>query len=395
MSKQLQEVYIVKAKRSPVCKAYRGGLAKVRPDDLLAHVLNGLLADINLSSELIDDVIIGCAMPEAEQGMNVARISTLLAGYSNSVPAVTVNRFCTSGLQTIAMAADKIACGHSDIIIAGGVESMSMIPLGGYNYRANPNIFNDENIGIAYGMGLTAEIVAQKYNVTRQEQDQFAYNSHQKALHAINDNLFVNEILPYEVKLRTVADNKLCETKILVSQDDGPRADTSLEKLAKLPAVFKNNGTITAGNSSQMSDGAACLLVMSEKAVKKYNLNPIARFLGFSVAGVAPEFMGIGPVMAIPKVLKQANLQLSDIDAIELNEAFAAQSLAVIKELKLNTEKVNPQGGAIALGHPLGATGSIKACSMIHYMQRLKLKYGMVTMCIGTGMGAAGIFECF
>ena len=394
MNKQIQYVYIVKAIRSPVCKAYRGGLATVRPDDILAHVLNGLLLNTSVSSEDIEDVIVGCAMPEAEQGMNVARISTLLAGYANTVPAVTINRFCTSGLQSISMAADRIACGLSDVMVAGGVESMSMIPMGGYNYRANPNIFlNDENLGIAYGMGVTAEIVGEKYKISREQQDSFAYNSHQKALHAINDNLFKDEILPYKITNRYLVDNKLQEVSKIISIDDGPRADTTIEKLNKLPTVFKVNGTITAGNSSQMSDGAGAVLLMSEKALKKYNLKPIARFLGFSVAGVAPEYMGIGPVEAIPKALKQYNLKLDQIDAIELNEAFAAQALAVIQELKLDTNKVNPYGGAIALGHPLGATGTIKTCTLLHHMKRTKLKYGMVTMCIGTGMGAAGIFE--
>lgn len=393
MSKQVQDVYIVKAQRTPVCKAYRGGLALVRPDDLLAHALAGVLLNTNVPSGDIEDVVIGCAMPEAEQGMNVARIAALLAGYSNTVPAVTINRFCTSGLQSISMAADRIACGYSDVIVAGGVESMSMIPMGGYNYRANPNIFNDEHLGIAYGMGVTAEILADKYKITREQQDAFAYNSHQKALHAINDNLFKDEILPYQVEDKYVIDNKLVVKSRLVNIDDGPRSDTSLEKLAKLPCVFKANGTITAGNSSQMSDGAGAVLLMSEKALVKYNLKPIARFLGFSVAGVPPEIMGIGPVVAIPKALKQCNLKLSDIDAIELNEAFAAQAMSVIKELDLDTNKVNMYGGAIALGHPLGATGTIKTCTLLHAMQKLKLKYGMVTMCIGTGMGAAGIFE--
>lgn len=377
MSKQLQEVYIVKAIRSPVCKAYRGGLAKVRPDDLLAHVLKNLIIDINLDSQVIEDVIIGCAMPEAEQGMNVARLAVLLAGYSNLVPAMTINRFCSSGLQCIALAADRIATGHADVLVAGGVESMSMIPMGGYNYRANPNIFNDQNIGIAYGMGITAELVADKYKITRQQQDEFSYNSHMKAIQAINDKLFHQEIIPYNN----------------VTVDDGPRADTSIEKLNKLPTVFKLNGTVTAGNSSQMSDGAAALLIMSETALKKYNLTPIAKFTNFSVSGVEPEFMGIGPVTAIKKCLNQTDLKLNNIDVIELNEAFAAQSLAVIKELDIDTSKVNPNGGAIALGHPLGATGSIKACMLLHHMQRMNFKRGMVTMCIGTGMGAAGLFE--
>ncbi|MBP9722595.1 MAG: acetyl-CoA C-acyltransferase [Gammaproteobacteria bacterium] len=392
---QDQDVYIVKAKRSPVCKAYKGGLASVRPDDLLAHVLKGLLESVNYGSDElnIEDVIIGCAMPEAEQGMNVARIATLLAGYAESIPAMTVNRFCSSGLQTIALAAHQIASGNANVVVAGGVESMSMIPLGGYNYRANPNIFHDEHIGIAYGMGITAEIVADKWKISREQQDQFAYNSHLKAINAIKNNVYLEEILPYNVNLKYLSGLSLNSKETLVSIDDGPREDTSLEKLLKLPSVFKLNGTVTAGNSSQMSDGAAALLLMSKKALNKYNLKPLAKFRGFSVAGVPPETMGIGPIAAIPKCLKQCNLKLDDIDVIELNEAFAAQSLAVIDELCLDTNKVNPNGGAIALGHPLGATGAIKACSLIHYMQRQSLKLGMVTMCIGTGMGAAGVFE--
>lgn len=388
----MQDVYIVKAKRTPVCKAYKGGLAKVRPDDLLAHVLKGLLAGTNIDSSVIDDVIIGCAMPEAEQGMNVARIATLLAGYSDRVPAMTINRFCSSGLQSIALAANQIATGCNNIVIAGGVESMSMVPLGGYNYRANVNFFNPdspENIGIAYGMGITAELVADKWKITRNQQDEFALNSHKKAISAISKNLFAEEIIPYTV----VQKNERGQSTTLISVDDGARSDTDLQKLAKLPSVFKLNGTVTAGNSSQMSDGAAALLLMSEEAVKKYNIQPIARLKSFSVAGVPSEIMGIGPIAAIPKCLAQCSLSLNHIDVIELNEAFAAQSLAVIKELQIDSNKVNPLGGAIALGHPLGATGAIKACTILHHMQKNKFKYGMVTMCIGTGMGAAGIFE--
>ncbi len=388
----MQDVYIVKAKRTPVCKAYKGGLAKVRPDDLLAHVLKGLLAGTNIDSAVIEDVIIGCAMPEAEQGMNVARVATLLAGYSDRVPAMTINRFCSSGLQSIALAANQVASGCNDIVIAGGVESMSMIPLGGYNYRANVNFFDQdkpENIGIAYSMGITAELVANKWEITRNQQDEFALNSHKKAVSAINNNLFADEIIPYTVVQR----NEREQSTTLISVDDGARSDTDLQKLAKLPAVFKLNGTVTAGNSSQMSDGAAALLLMSEAAVKKYNIQPIARLKSFSVAGVPPEIMGIGPIAAIPKCLAQCGLSLNNIDVIELNEAFAAQSLAVIKELHIDSNKVNPLGGAIALGHPLGATGAIKACTILHHMQKNKFKYGMVTMCIGTGMGAAGIFE--
>jgi acetyl-CoA acyltransferase len=393
MTKTMQDVYIVKAFRTPVCKAYKGGLANVRPDDLLAHCLAALMIDAKFPTTEIDDVIIGCAMPEGEQGMNVARIATLLAGYANSVPAFTINRFCSSGLQSIALAADRIASGAADIIIAGGTESMSMVPLGGHNYQANPSIFNDENVGIAYGMGITAEIVADKWNISRTMQDEFALRSHQNAINAIKNNLFNDEIVPYRVSSRMVNNEQLVTKEYTVAVDDGPRSDTSLDVLAGLKSVFKLNGTITAGNSSQMSDGAAALLIVSEKIVKKYNLVPMARFCGFSVTGLEPSIMGVGPITAIPKCLKQCNLKLDDLDWIELNEAFAAQSLAVINELQLNLDKVNPQGGAIALGHPLGATGAIRACTLLHALKRNNLKYGMVTMCIGTGMGAAGIFE--
>ena len=393
MNQSIQDVYIVKALRTPVGKAYRGGLAKIRPDDLLAHCLSGLIDGLDMPSEAIEDVIIGCAMPEAEQGMNVARIATLLAGYSTSVPAITINRFCSSGLQSIAQAADRIACGMADVIVAGGTESMSMVPLGGYNYKANYNIFNDDNIGIAYGMGITAEIVAEKWKITRAMQDEFALNSHLKAVDAIKNNYFADEILPYKWENDVVIKNNLTRKEITVSIDDGPRSDTSLEKLSTLKSVFKLNGTVTAGNSSQMSDGAAAILLVSEKALKKYNLSPMARFRGFAVAGVNPDIMGIGPIAAIPKCLQLANLKLNDLDWIELNEAFAAQSLAVINDLQLDANKVNPYGGAIALGHPLGATGAIRTCTVLHALKRNNLKYGMVTMCIGTGMGAAGIFE--
>lgn len=393
MSKSLQDVYIVKAKRTPVCKAYKGGFAKVRPDDLLAHCLANIIRDTKIPTEEIDDVIIGCAMPEAEQGMNVARISTLLAGYSNRVPAITINRFCSSGLQSIALAADRIATGNADMIVAGGTESMSMVPMGGHNYQANPRIFNDENISIAYGMGVTAEIVAEKWQISRTMQDEFALTSHSRASIAIESGLFEQEITPYTVVSKTLFDDELRTKEYIIKHDDGPRKDTSIEALSALRSVFKNKGTITAGNSSQMSDGAAALLLVNEKTMTKYNLEPLARFRGFSVTGLSPELMGVGPITAIPKCLSACNVKLDDLDWIELNEAFAAQSLAVINELRLNPNKVNPMGGAIALGHPLGATGAIRACTLIHGLRRNNLKYGMVTMCIGTGMGAAGLFE--
>lgn len=393
MSKTIQDVFIVKALRTPVCKAYKGGLAQVRPDDLLAQCLSALIDNTEIATEEIDDVIIGCAMPEAEQGMNVARIATLLAGYSNRVPAMTVNRFCSSGLQTIALGADRIACGAADIIVAGGTESMSMVPLGGHHYQANPNIFNDANVGIAYGMGITAEIVAEKWKISRTMQDEFALSSHQKALTAIDKGYFKDEIATIKIDSKFVKNDKLVSESKTVTLDDGPRSDSTLEALSGLRSVFAQKGTVTAGNSSQMSDGAAALLLVSEKVVKKYNLRPLAKFKGFSVTGLSPEIMGVGPITAIPKCLKQCDLKLGDLDWIELNEAFAAQSLAVINELQLDYNKVNPCGGAIALGHPLGATGAIRACTAIHGLHRQNLKYAMVTMCIGTGMGAAGIFE--
>ena len=343
----------------------------------------------------IDDIIVGCAMPEGPQGLNIARIATLLAGLPDSTPAYTLNRFCSSGLQAVSNAADLVKSGSSDLVIAAGVESMSSVPMTGFKPSMNPKILSDENISIAYGMGLTAEKVVQKYGITREAQDQFAYESHQKAIHANNNGLFENEIAPISTveDSYSVKSNEYIKNTNLVSKDEGPRKDTSLEILAKLRTVFAQDGSVTAGNSSQMSDAAAAVLVASEEAVEKYNLTPKAEFMGFSVAGVPAEIMGIGPVKAVPKVLNSLNLSLDDIGWIELNEAFAAQSLAVIKELNLDPEKVNPLGGAIALGHPLGATGAIRVATLISAMQREKIDYGMVTMCIGTGMGAAGIIK--
>jgi acetyl-CoA acyltransferase len=343
----------------------------------------------------IDDIIVGCAMPEGPQGLNIARIATLLAGLPDSTPAYTLNRFCSSGLQSVSNAADLVKSGSSDLVIAAGVESMSSVPMTGFKPSMNPKILSDENISIAYGMGLTAEKVVQKYGITREAQDQFAYESHQKAIHANNNGLFENEIAPISTveDSYSVKSNEYIKNTNLVSKDEGPRKDTSLEILAKLRTVFAQDGSVTAGNSSQMSDAAAAVLVASEEAVEKYNLTPKAEFMGFSVAGVPAEIMGIGPVKAVPKVLNSFNLSLDDIGWIELNEAFAAQSLAVIKELNLDPEKVNPLGGAIALGHPLGATGAIRVATLISAMQREKIDYGMVTMCIGTGMGAAGIIK--
>jgi acetyl-CoA acyltransferase len=396
MSKQVQEAYIVAATRTPVGKAPRGMFRNTRPDDLLAHVLKSALAQApSLDPASIGDVIVGCAMPEAEQGMNVARIALLLAGIPNTVPGMTVNRFCSSGVQAVAMAADRIRLGEADVMLAAGVESMSMVPMMGNKVAFNPAIFEDEHVGIAYGMGMTAEKVAERWKVSREAQDAFALQSHLRAIAAINNGEFADEITPYQIT-EHVPDMHSRDVNVMarvVAQDEGPRADTSLEALAKLKTVFALKGSVTAGNSSQMSDGAGAVLLCSEAALKRYNLTPIGKFLGFSVAGVPPEIMGIGPKEAIPRALKQVGLSLNDMDWIELNEAFAAQSLAVIGDVGLNPDIVNPLGGAIALGHPLGATGAIRTATLLHGMRRRKQKYGMVTMCIGTGMGAAGVFE--
>lgn len=397
MSKQVQEAYIVAATRTPVGKAPRGMFRNTRPDDLLAHVLKSVLAQApSLDAASIGDVIVGCAMPEAEQGMNVARIALLLAGLPDTVPGMTVNRFCSSGLQAVAMAADRIRLGEADVMLAAGVESMSMVPMMGNKIAFNASIFEkQEHYGIAYGMGMTAEKVAERWKVTREEQDAFAMQSHQRAIAAISGGEFKDEITAYHITDH-VPDMNAREVKIKsrdVSQDEGPRAETSLQALGKLKTVFAQHGSVTAGNSSQMSDGAGAVLLCSETALKRYNLKPIGKFLGFSVAGVPPEIMGIGPKEAIPRALKQVGLSLSDMGWIELNEAFAAQSLAVIKDIGIDPAIVNPLGGAIALGHPLGATGAIRTATLMHGLRRRKQKYGMVTMCIGTGMGAAGIFE--
>ena len=397
MSKQIQEAFIVAATRTPVGKAPRGMFRNTRPDDLLTHVLKSVLAQTpSLDAAVIGDVIVGCAMPEAEQGINVARIALLLAGYPNGVPGLTINRFCSSGLQAVALAADRIRLGEAEVMVAAGMESMSMVPMMGNKIAFNPEIFaRDENIAIAYGMGITAEKVAERWKVSREAQDEFAYQSHQRAIRAIASGEFKDEITPYHIAEHQ-PDLHVREVKIKareVAQDEGPRADTSVEALAKLKPVFAQRGSVTAGNSSQMSDGAAAVLLCSEAALKRYNLTPIGKFLGFSVAGVPPEIMGIGPKEAIPRVLKQVGLSLNDMGWIELNEAFAAQSLAVIGDVGLDPAIVNPLGGAIALGHPLGATGAVRTATLLHGLRRRKQKYGMVTMCIGTGMGAAGIFE--
>jgi acetyl-CoA acyltransferase len=350
----------------------------------------------SLEASSIGDVIVGCAMPEAEQGMNVARIALLLAGLPNTVPGMTINRFCSSGLQAVALAADRIRLGEAEVMIAAGVESMSMVPMMGNKIAFNPEIFaHNENISIAYGMGITAEKVAERWKVSREAQDEFAYHSHRRALQAISTGEFKEEISPYQLEDHQ-PDLNTREIKIKTSvakQDEGPRAETSVEALGKLKPVFVQKGSVTAGNSSQMSDGAGAVLLCSELALKRYNLTPIGKFLGYSVAGVPPEIMGIGPKEAIPRALSQVGLTLQDMGWIELNEAFAAQSLAVIKDVGLDPAKVNPLGGAIALGHPLGATGAIRTATLLHGLRRHKQKYGMVTMCIGTGMGAAGVFE--
>ena len=397
MTKQIQDVYIVAAVRTPVGKAPRGMFKNVRPDDMLAHVLRGAVAQVpGLDPNDIGDVVVGCAMPEGEQGMNVARIGVLLANLPDGVPAVTINRFCASGLQAISMAADRIRTGDDDVVIAAGTESMSMVPMMGNKIALNQSVFtNNEHVAIAYGMGITAENVAKQWKVSREEQDAFAVASHQKAAKAIANGGFKDEILPYEIDsaIPDLVSGAIKHRKKIADTDEGPRADSTLESLAKLRTVFAARGSVTAGNSSQMSDGAGAVILMSEKALKKYNIQPLARFVSFAVAGVPPEIMGIGPIKAIPKVLKQAGIHQDDLGWIELNEAFAAQALAVVKELGLNPDKINPQGGAIALGHPLGATGAIRAATLVHGMRRTKQKWGMVTMCIGTGMGAAGLFE--
>ncbi|QCX50615.1 acetyl-CoA C-acyltransferase [Ralstonia pseudosolanacearum] len=397
MTKQLQDAYIVAATRSPIGKAPKGSFKNLRPDDLLATVLKSAVAQVpDLDPKLIEDAIVGCAIPEAQQGLNVARIGALLAGLPNTVGGVTVNRFCASGLTAVAMAADRIRVGESDVMIAAGVESMSMVPMMGNSPSMSPDIFTrDENIGIAYGMGLTAEKVAQQWKITRDAQDAFSLASHQKALAAQQAGEFKDEITPIEIieKFPNLGTGAIDLKTRTLSLDEGPRADTSLEGLAKLRAVFANKGSVTAGNSSQTSDGSGALILVSEKILKQFNLTPLARFVSFAVRGVPPEIMGIGPKEAIPAALRAAGLTQDQLDWIELNEAFAAQSLAVIHDLGLDTGKVNPLGGAIALGHPLGATGAIRAATVVHGLRRRNLKYGMVTMCVGTGMGAAGIFE--
>ena len=394
--KQIQEAYIVAATRTPVGKAPRGVFKHIRPDDLLVHAIKSALAQVpSLDPNAIEDAIVGCAFPEAEQGLNMARMAALLAGLPNTVGGVTINRYCASGITAIQMAADRIRVGEAEVMIAAGAESMSMVPMMGNKPGINPHAVSDENVAMAYGMGLTAEKVAAQWQISREAQDEFALASHQKALTAFAAGHFNAEISPFEVveKFPDLSSGNIQIKTRSVGQDEGPRADTSLEGLAKLKAVFAAKGSVTAGNSSQMSDGAGCLILASEAAVKRFNLQPLARFVSFAVKGVPPEIMGIGPKVAIPAALEKAGLSLADIGWMELNEAFAAQALAVIKDLGLNPAVVNPLGGAIALGHPLGATGAIRAATVIHGLRRTQQKYGIVTMCVGTGMGAAGILE--
>ncbi len=388
----MNTAYILAAYRTPGCRAKKGSFKNMRPDDLAAAALKGLVERTAIDPMSIDDVIIGCAFPEGEQGMNVARLATLRAGLPYQVPAQTINRFCSSGLQSIALAAERIIAGFADCIIAGGTESMTMVPMIGNKYSANPGLVAEHPETFA-AMGITAELLVDKYQISRTEQDAFAAQSHQKAAAAIASAKFKNEILPVEAEETVIVNNKPQTTKQLIDIDDGVRADTSIEGLAQLKPAFKVGGTVTAGNSSQMTDGASAVMVVSESYLKQLGKDPLARFVAFAVKGVPPEIMGIGPVEAIPAALKLANLQQQDIGLIELNEAFAAQGLAVIKELGLNPEIINVNGGAIALGHPLGCTGNKITTTLLHEMQRRDTKYGMVSMCIGGGMGAAGIFE--
>ncbi len=400
MTRQIQDAYVVATTRTPVGKAPRGMLRHVRPDDMLVHVLKSVLAQVPaIEPKCVDDVVVGCAFPEAEQGLNMARNAALLAGLPDTVPGVTVNRYCSSGLNAVQIAADRIRLGEADVVIAGGAESMSMVPMMGNKVALNPAIFaKDENYAIAYGMGITAEKVALQWKVSREDQDAFALESHRRAVAARASGAFRAEISPIEVTSRTpdLQAHEVRVTTKTMRDDEGPRADTSPEALAKLRTVFDAKGTVTAGNSSQTSDGAAAVVLVSEAILKRFDLTPLARYVTFAVKGVPPAIMGIGPKVAIPAALARSGLEQREMKWIELNEAFAAQALAVIRDLELDPARVNPHGGAIALGHPLGATGAIRTATLVHGMRgRAEKGYGMVTMCIGTGMGAAGIFEVY
>ncbi len=389
----MRDAVIVTSLRTAVGKAKKGTLRDVRPDEMAAEVIKAAVERTpGLDPASIDDILIGCAMPEAEQGMNVARIAALRAGMPVSVPAATINRFCSSGLQTIAMAAERIMVGSADIVIAGGTETMSLVPMGGFKVVPNP-VLVESRPETYLNMGLTAERVANEYNVSREDQDRFSFRSHQRAVAAIRAGKFAEEIVPLRVNRKVRRGGKNFVEEIMFDTDEGPRGDTDIEKLAQLKPVFMQGGTVTAGNSSQMSDGAAASVVMSSEKAKELGLKPMAKFVSFAVAGVPPEVMGIGPIKAVPKALKLAGLRLEDMDVIELNEAFASQALAVIRELGMDEEKVNVNGGAVALGHPLGCTGAKLTATLLHEMKRSNAEYGMVTMCIGGGMGAAGIFQ--
>ncbi|MCC5932768.1 MAG: acetyl-CoA C-acyltransferase [Balneolales bacterium] len=389
----MKEVVLVSSVRTAVGKAKKGSLRHTRPEALGAAAVKGAIERLpGLDPAEIDDVLIGCAMPEGEQGLNMARVISLRAGLPESVPAATINRFCSSGLQTIVMGAQAVMAGHAEVVIAGGAESMTLVPMSGYHFAPDPYMA-EHHPNVYVGMGITAENVAMKYKISRDDQDEFAYQSHRKAVEALQQGVFKDEIVPVEAIVTYMKDGRPAEKSFVFDTDEGPRADTSPEALAKLRPAFNPRGTVTAGNASQMSDGAAATVVMTAEKAKAIGAAPIARLAGYAVAGVAPEIMGIGPIEAIPKALKQAGLKLSDIGLIELNEAFASQSLAIIRELGINPEIVNVYGGAIALGHPLGCTGAKLTATLLHAMKRRGVRYGMCTMCIGGGMGAAGIFE--